>query len=343
MRVLRLRRIFAVVAVVEMATASIGFGSSSGSPTAAPVVLPSREEMRERLGHAKALLPYGIGCAVAGAISTAVSHTAALPLDVLKTKMQSDKGLAGLSATQAMRKIVRNDGPGQLMTGFSVNAIGYFSQGAIKFGLYEQGKRIFSRMISERFPEADVNEARWRVPIWIASSACAEVVACFALCPMETTKIRMVTVPGYAPGALGAMKRLFREEGVGALFRGANPIMIRQVPYTVAKLAGYEALSMCIGGGVVAGVVAGALAATVSQPGDVILSKLCGGSKVARIEACYISVSAVIGSLSVRELFVGLAPRATMCAAICAGQFYLYEALRPHPLPLSTTIATEQR
>jgi len=283
----------------------------------------------------RAAMPYAYGCAVAGAISTAVSHTATLPLDVLKTKMQSDRDLAGMTPTQALRRVVRRDGPGQLLAGFSANALGYFSQGAIKFGLYEHGKRRFSELLESRFPEVDTSETRWRVPLWIVSAACAEFVACVALCPMEATKIRLVTDATYAPGALGALRRLLREEGLPALFRGASPIMIRQVPYTVAKLAGYEALSMCFGGGLAAGVVAGAFAATVSQPGDVILSKLCGGSKVARLETCYLSVPAVVESLSFRELFVGLTPRATMCAAICAGQFFLYEALRPpKPPPL---------
>jgi len=275
-------------------------------------------------------MPYFWACAAAGAISTATTHSAFFPLDVLKTKMQSDAALAGLSAQRALRHVLRTDGPRHLLSGFSANAMGYFSQGAIKFGLYETGKHACSTFLESRWPETvDATEARWRVPIWIVSSACAEVVASFALCPMEATKIRLVTDRTYARGAAGAFRRLVREEGLAALFRGSAPILIRQVPYTVAKLAGYEALSMLIGGGVVAGVVAGAAAAAVSQPGDVILSKLCGGSKVARLETCYLSVPAVIESLSVGQLFAGLTPRATMCAAICAGQFFLYEALRP--------------
>ena len=257
--------------------------------------------------------------------------------------MQSDRALAGLTPAQALRRVVGREGPGQLLAGFSANAIGYFSQGAIKFGLYEYGKRHFSELLQRRFPDADVTETRWRVPLWIVSAACAEVVACVALCPMEATKIRLVTDSTYARGAGGAFRRILREEGLPALFRGASPIMIRQVPYTVAKLAGYEALSILFGGGgLAAGVVAGAFAATLSQPGDVILSKLCGGSKVVRLETCYLSVPAVVESLTFRELFVGLTPRATMCAAICAGQFYLYEALRP-PKPPDANAAAADR
>jgi len=281
--------------------------------------------------------PYFWGCAAAGAISTATSHSLFFPLDVLKTKMQSDVDLAGLSAKRAFSKLVEKDGPRHLLSGFSANAMGYFSQGAIKFGLYETGKFVLSTSLETsrwgRDHQVDTTEARWRVPIWILSSACAEVVASFALCPMEVTKLRLVTDRFYAPNAAAAARRIVREEGISALFRGSSPILIRQVPYTVAKLAGYEALSTFVGGGLLAGVVAGAFAAAISQPGDVILSKLCGGSKVARLETCYLSVSAVVESLSVRQLFVGLTPRAAMCGAICAGQFFFYEALRPQNKP----------
>lgn len=280
-------------------------------------------------------LPYFWGCAAAGAVSTAITHSAVFPLDVLKTKMQADASLAGLSASRALRRILQRDGKSNFLAGFSANAVGYFSQGAIKFGLYETGKHFFTSRLAEQNP--DVDTTRWRVPIWIASSALAEVVACLALCPMEATKIRLVTNPGYAGNAFVATRRIVGEEGARALWRGVWPIMIRQVPYTVAKLAGYEALSLFLGGGLAAGVVAGAAAAAVSQPGDVILSKLCGGSAVARIETCYLSAGAVVRELSISQLFVGLTPRATMCAVICAGQFFLYEALRP---PKPSLVAT---
>ena len=291
---------------------------------------------RRRWGTNNNATKYFLGCAAAGAISTATSHSMFFPLDVLKTKMQSDVELAGLSARRALKRIMERDGPRHLLAGFSANAMGYFSQGAIKFGLYETGKFVLSDALQSRW-DIDPNEPRWRVPIWIVSSACAEVIACVALCPMEATKIRLVTDRHYAVNAVGAARRLVREEGLAALFRGSSPILIRQVPYTVAKLAGYEALSMVIGGGLGAGVLAGIFAACISQPGDVILSKLCGGSTVARLETCYLSVGACIESLSLRQLFVGLTPRAAMCGAICAGQFFFYEALRPSNKPIPSS------
>ena len=84
-------------------------------------------------------------------------------------------------------------------------------QGAIKFGLYEACKRRIFRELEAR----GINgRTRHRVPVWVASSACAEVVACLALCPMEATKIRLVTDPLYASSTLGAL----RAAGLAAKF-----------------------------------------------------------------------------------------------------------------------------
>ena len=151
---------------------------------------------------------------------------------------------------------------------------------------------------------------------------------------MEATKIRLVTDPSYASSTLGALRRVISENGVTSLWQGVAPILVRQVPYTVAKLAGYEVISQRLRNPLAAGVLAGSAAAVVSQPGDVVLARLCGGSAQARLTGvCALedaSVGAVLASItSPMQLFVGLCPRACMCAVVCASQFFLYEALRP--------------
>ena len=62
------------------------------------------------------------------------SHTLTLPLDVLKTRIQSDAALAGMSLAAVCRRIVAAEGPRALLAGFTANGCGYFMQGAIKFG-----------------------------------------------------------------------------------------------------------------------------------------------------------------------------------------------------------------
>ena len=297
------------------------------APMRGPALSPSVALARRR----RKVKPYVLGCAAAGALSTCVSHTLTLPLDVLKTRIQSDAALAGMSLAAVCRRIVAAEGPRALLAGFTANGCGYFMQGAIKFGLYEACKRRIFRELEAR----GINgRTRHRVPVWVASSACAEVVACLALCPMEATKIRLVTDPLYASSTLGALRRVISENGVTSLWQGVAPILVRQVPYTVAKLAGYEVISQHLRNPLAAGVLAGSAAAVVSQPGDVVLARLCGGSAQARLTGvCALedaSVGAVLSSITnPAQLFVGLYPRACMCALVCASQFFLYEALRP--------------
>ncbi|KAJ1454563.1 mitochondrial carrier domain-containing protein [Pelagophyceae sp. CCMP2097] len=293
------------------------------SPARAALVALRTKKQRPKVS-------YFYGCAAAGAVSTSVTHTVFLPLDVIKTRMQSDKALAAMGARRSMQHVLATQGAKGLLAGAGANFAGYFAQGALKFGLYERFKRDVALIVASLTDEE--TSRRWRIPIWMLSSACAEVVACVALCPMEATKIRMVTDSAYARSTAAALRRILREEGARSLYRGIFPIMVRQVPYTVTKLVGYEMLAKAFGAGLAPGVIAGAAAAFVSQPGDVLLSKMCGGSKIARVgQQCSLSLAAALSSCTLPELFVGLQPRAAMCAAICAGQFFLYEALRPKP------------
>ena len=62
---------------------------------------------------------------IAGGASAAISHGITTPLDVVKTRMQSDSALAVISPTEAAIKIVENDGPKALLVGLGPTIIGY--------------------------------------------------------------------------------------------------------------------------------------------------------------------------------------------------------------------------
>ena len=53
-----------------------------------------------------------------------------------------------------------------------------------------------------------------RTAIYLASSAIAEFFADIALCPLEATRIRLVSQPDFATGLVSGFVRLMREEGV---------------------------------------------------------------------------------------------------------------------------------
>ncbi len=276
-----------------------------------------------------------------------------VPLDVLKTSMQTSK--VKQTAAAAALAIVRTKGPAGLWRGLRPTAIGYFMQGAVKFGGYESLKRLSRRALSG--VDDDGANLVPQLPLMIGSAAIAEFAACSFLCPLEVAKLRMQTdIAGARAGLVRSLSGVVRSDGVGALYRGFSAIALRQVPYTIVKLVCYDAFASAVvratgmrGGdgdddgeraratmvSLGAGLCAGACAALVSQPADVLLTRMCGSSATRTLSECVIATGlfeqlSYLRSIGLRECFSGLGPRLTMIALVNAAQFGMYDAVRVH-------------
>lgn len=182
----------------------------------------------------------------------------------------------------------------------------------------------------------------------IASAACAEMAASAMLCPLEMLKLRMQMSPHLAMlGLRRTLLEVLKSDGVGALFSGFGPIAMRQVPYTACKLVSFELISTALaskagsGAGMeqarpaialAAGLLAGAAAACVSQPFDLLLTRVCGASSGAAIADCVISNGLRDQLMYLVSLgpgaFTGLRPRLAMVSLMTSCQFFLYDSLR---------------
>jgi solute carrier family 25 phosphate transporter 3 len=318
-----------------------------------------------------------------------------VPLDLIKTRIQTDPALVGLSTRQVTRIIQRTEGSRGLVEGLSAVGVGYFLQGTAKFGIYDKLKRKLKHDLTKRGEWNEFN----KLPVYLAASGIAETVATLLLCPFEVAKIVIMTkkysdLPPAAGGGklLHAMQRIVQEGGLAALYRGLPMILLRQVPYSCVKLASYDLISeqamklyrmMVIhssssssGGGcggdaqgversrsrglsppalltadepeegskpvlvqMVSGMSAGVLAAVLSQPADVILSKLCSGSSgslglataggiVCEQVRSPADVMRVARSLGVQGAFAGLKQRSVMVGCMTAAQFIIYENVK---------------
>ena len=67
-----------------------------------------------------------------------------------------------------------------------------------------------------------------RTAVYLGSSALAEFFADIALCPLEATRIRLVSEPGFANGLIGGFGKILKNEGVGAFYSGFGPILLKQ-------------------------------------------------------------------------------------------------------------------
>ncbi|KAF7721554.1 Cu/Pi carrier [Apophysomyces ossiformis] len=273
--------------------------------------------------------------AFAGAVGCSVTHGAMTPVDVVKTRIQLEPEIYNRGMFAGFRQVVQAEGAGALLTGFGPTAAGYALQGAFKFGGYEFWKKQFIDLVG-------VDKAREnRTVIYLGASAIAEFFADVVLCPLEATRIRLVSQPTFATGLLSGFTRLLREEGVvKGFYSGFGPILFKQVPYTMAKFAVYEfaaekilqsmktpkdqlAPSTMTAVDLSAGVVAGTVAAIISQPADTLLSKV-NKQKGAEGQSITSRLVTMAGQLGPKGLFLGLGPRIVMVAALTAGQFALY-------------------
>ncbi|KAG0235808.1 mitochondrial phosphate carrier protein [Actinomortierella wolfii] len=274
--------------------------------------------------------------ALAGAICCGVTHGALTPVDVVKTRIQLEPTVYNKGMIAGFRQVVKAEGAGALMTGFGPTFAGYFLQGAFKFGGYEFWKKSFIDYLGT---ETAVNN---RTAIYLASAGIAEFFADVALCPLEATRIRLVSQPTFASGLLSGFTRILKEDGVvRGFYSGFGPILFKQIPYTMAKFVVYERVleaflakagpkeklssaaqtSINLG----SGLIAGAVAAIVSQPADTLLSKINKTSGSGSVTSRLVGLAKELGP---RGLFLGLGPRIVMVGTLTAFQFAIYADIK---------------
>merc|ERR1712039_714792 len=279
-------------------------------------------------------------CAVGGALSCGITHTAVVPLDLVKCRLQVDpakyKGLAtGSKVTLA------EDGIKGLAKGWAPTLIGYSAQGIGKFGFYEGFKIIYGGAMGEE--NAFLN----RTSLYLAASASAEFFADMFLAPFEAMKVRIQTMPGYANNMRGAYAKMSKESG-NPFYKGLKPLWLRQIPYTMMKFACFEKTVEALYKHVVpkpraecskgeqlvvtfaAGYIAGVFCAIVSHPADTLVSYLN--------KAPGAGIGAAVKTLGFAGLWQGLGPRIVMIGTLTALQWFIYDGVKvqlrlPRPPP----------
>ncbi|XP_053496972.1 solute carrier family 25 member 3b isoform X1 [Ictalurus furcatus] len=280
-------------------------------------------------------------CGFGGILSCGITHTAVVPLDLVKCRLQVDPAkyrsiFTGFSVT------VREDGVRGLAKGWAPTFIGYSMQGLCKFGFYEVFKILYGDMLGEE------NAYLWRTSLYLAASASAEFFADIALAPMEACKVRIQTQPGYANTLRECAPKMYAEEGIWAFYKGVVPLWMRQIPYTMMKFACFERTVEILYKYVVpkprsecskpeqlvvtfvAGYIAGVFCAIVSHPADSVVSVLNKekGS----------TATQVLKKLGPMGVWKGLVARIIMIGTLTALQWFIYDSVKvyfrlPRPPP----------
>jgi solute carrier family 25 (mitochondrial phosphate transporter), member 3 len=302
-------------------------------------------------------LMYYLKGAAAGGICCSITHGALTPVDVVKTRVQLDpvkvrsvcvsvcvclhfshfvqynKGLIG-----GFRQIIAEEGAMALTTGLGATATGYFIQGWFKFGGVELIKINAAQALGE--------QAAWdnKTGIYVAAAAGAEFVADVFLCPLEAVRIRAVSDPTWANGLGDGFVKMAKSEGIGGFYAGFAPILLKQIPYTIAKFVVqgtvadnmYASLGKTpkelssttnVGVSLSSGVIAGVASAIISHPADTLLSKInkkgAGGEGSMLVRLARVAREIGFWKLCT----VGLAPRCVMIGTLTAGQFGIFDTV----------------
>jgi len=318
-----------------------------------PFSSPFQTEGNRKLAFAAAAgpaapgeVPYGSAeyyglCAVGGLLSCGLTHTAVVPLDIVKCLIQVDAAKYKNIST-GFKVSVAEEGIRGLAKGWAPTLIGYSIQGVGKFGFYEAFKIFYGNLLGEE------NSYVWRTSLYLAASASAEFFADIGLAPLEAVKVRIQTKPGFANTLREGFPKILREEGMSGFYKGLPPLWGRQIPYTMMKFAAFERTVEALYEYVVpkkradctkgeqllvtfaAGYIAGVFCAVVSHPADTIVSKLNNEKGL--------TIGDAVKRIGYAGLWKGLTTRIIMVGTLTALQWFIYDSFKvavgiPRPPP----------
>lgn len=170
---------------------------------------------------------------VAGAVAGAVSRTGTAPLDRMKVLMQVHASKSNkIGIVGGFRQMIAEGGLSSLWRGNGINVLKIAPETAIKFMAYEQYKKLLTS-------EGQKIETHCRFMAGSLAGATAQT----AIYPMEVLKTRLtLRKTGQYSSMSDCAKKILKNEGVKAFYKGYIPNLLGIIPYAGIDLAVYESL-----------------------------------------------------------------------------------------------------
>ena len=170
---------------------------------------------------------------VAGGLAGALSRTCTAPLDRLKVLLQVHGGRKQTSLFDTMRYMLNEGGVKGLWRGNGINVIKIAPESALKFGAYEEMKKVIK---GDSKRELEIYER-------LMAGSFAGVYSQTVIYPLEVLKTRLaLRKTGEFKGILNFAKEMFAAEGWKVFYKGYWPNLFGIIPYAGIDLAVYETL-----------------------------------------------------------------------------------------------------
>jgi solute carrier family 25 (mitochondrial phosphate transporter), member 3 len=229
-----------------------------------------------------------------------------------------------------------NGGALQLTQGLGPTLLGYGLEGAMKFGVYEVAKPIFSALLTTTTGTGDSVTTNQGL-VFVLSSFVAGAVAALLLVPMESLRIKQVTDPNYKnDNILTGIPKIIQEDGFGSMMSGVWAMLAKQVPYTFGKQVSFDVVAAALYGvlgkdtnkwtiSILAAACASVVACLLSQPGDMILTETYQTAKPGKFPTVVSTISKRGGT---SEFFRGTQARIVHVGLIITSQLVVYDIVK---------------
>ncbi|KAK4337297.1 hypothetical protein RND71_043583 [Anisodus tanguticus] len=264
---------------------------------------------------------------IAGGITGGIEICITFPTEYVKTQLQLDER-SGIS--DCVKKTVKSHGVTGLYRGLSVLLYGSIPKSAVRFGAFEQFKKM------QQNPDGTLTPAN-RLLCGLGAGVCEAI---FAVTPMETVKVKFINDqlnpnPRFK-GFFNGVGTIIREEGFRGCYQGVSATIIKQGSNQAIRFYVMETLKDWYRGGdpnkkvnklVVGGFgfVAGAASVFGNTPVDVVKTRMQGldAAKYKNTLDCALSIAKNEGF---KAFYKGTVPRLSRVCLDVAITFMIYDS-----------------
>lgn len=188
-----------------------------------------------------------------GASARLLAATVVAPLELLKTRLQSIPATSKNMLRQVVRdsfQQVRENGPMTLFRGLQITLWRDVPFSGIYWSVYEACKAEISTIVGADFTKSahDSNDSKVFTTSFLSGTV-AGTVAAVATHPFDVGKTRMQISDVGKPRMFRYLYDIYRNEGVGALFGGLGPRVMKIAPACAIMISTYEVSKIFFQGG----------------------------------------------------------------------------------------------